>query len=154
MCAKCMPACRFSPGHTHTRATAHFHYFTLKMLHFYVKNLENWLDFNYLLTLFQKRLRKKLFDLFLALVFTNLDWIQIGIVGAGVVCGCGVRPLQNQCAHTCVCGSESGCVVCVCATRKWVATHPLLIPFLQRQTTKSVYLYMAKHFKNSNPGAY
>ena len=67
-----------------------------------------------------------MFDLFLALVFTNLDWIQIGIVGAGVVCGCGVRPLQNQCAHTCVCGSESGCAVCVRATRKWVATHPLL----------------------------
>ena len=46
-------------------------------------------------------------------------------MGAGAVCGCGVRPLQNQCAHTCVCGSESGCAVCVRATKKRVATHPL-----------------------------
>ena len=66
-----------------------------------------------------------MFDFSLALVFTNLYWIQIGIVGAGAVCGCGVRPLQNQCAHTCVCGSESGSAVCVRATRKRVATHPL-----------------------------
>ena len=43
------------------------------------------------------------------------------------MCGCGLRPLQNQCAHTCVCGSESGCAVCVRATRKRVATHPLII---------------------------
>ena len=50
-----------------------------------------------------------------------------------MVCGCGVRPLQNQCAHTCVCGSESGCAVCVRATRKRVATHPLLNSVIGRQ---------------------
>ena len=47
-------------------------------------------------------------------------------MGTGAVCGCGVRPLQNQCAHMCVCGSESGSAVCVRATRKRVATHPLV----------------------------
>ena len=36
-------------------------------------------------------------------------------------CGCGVRPLYNQGAHTCACGMNLG----VRATRKTVATHPL-----------------------------
>ena len=46
--------------------------------------------------------------------FTNLNW--------NCVCGCDLRPLENQGASTCACGSESGCA-CV-RPEKWSQLTP------------------------------
>ena len=82
----------FSTGHTHTRATTHFHYFTVQMLHFDIEKLGNWVFFNHFVNKNQKfwKKMKRIWEKKIV-----IEKFKI-VIPLKCGCGCGVRPLYNQ----------------------------------------------------------